>query len=93
MALQKAGPGCMDQATAMHTTPAGHAEADGRAVDPPAATVGDPPELLDADVHHVAGPACVDTARCPVGFTGRVQEPAPVEPNRARCRPTVRTDT
>ncbi|NKT67593.1 hypothetical protein GS860_06255 [Rhodococcus hoagii] len=50
------------------------------AVGTPTAAVGDAADLLDVDVDHVAGPAGDDPSWCAVALTGRVEEPAPVQP-------------
>lgn len=49
------------------------------AVDAPAPACGDAADLLDVDVHHVAGPAGVNMSGAPVYRAGGVKELAPVE--------------
>jgi hypothetical protein len=52
------------------------------AVNPPAAAVGDAADLLHIDVDHVPGPARDDASGCSVGLAVRVDESAPVRPQR-----------
>ena len=48
-------------------------------MNPPPSTVGDLADLLDVEVHHVAGPAGGDHARMAVGITVGVEEPSMVQ--------------
>ncbi|GAB2607593.1 hypothetical protein GCM10027168_45480 [Streptomyces capparidis] len=56
-------------------------------MDTPAATVGNPADLLHVQVHRVAGPAGGDLAWRPVAGSARTEEPAASEsqPGRMPC--------
>ena len=49
-------------------------------MDPPAATIGNPADLLHISMRQVTRPAGGDRALCAVGFPARVEEPSPAQP-------------
>src|SRR5699024_193712 len=55
-------------------------------MDAPATAVGDSADLLHVQVHHVAGPACIDLPWLAVVFSAGVNEPPPAETESLQVR-------